>query len=86
MSLTFRACGVVLQTASSFEPQVHPVGTIFERAGNLESAILSCVPPNEIVGEDELRALDMLALMNPLLAEMVESCLFCNLEMAWKIR
>ena len=68
------------------EPQVHPVGTIFERAGHLESAILSCVPPNEIVVEDELRALDTLALVNPLLAAMVESCLFCNLEMAWKIR
>jgi triacylglycerol lipase len=30
------------------EPQVDPVGTIFERAGQLESAILSCVPHNEI--------------------------------------
>jgi hypothetical protein len=64
------------------EPQVDPVGTIFERAGQLESAILSCVPRNEIVAEDELMALDTLALRNPLLAAMVESCFFCNLEMA----
>jgi len=31
-------------------------------------------------------ALDTLAPMNPLLAAMVESCFFCNLEIAWKIR
>ena len=68
------------------EPQVDPVGTIFERAGQLESAILSCVPRNEILIEDELIALDTLALRNPLLAAMVESRFFCNLEMAWKIR
>jgi hypothetical protein len=55
------------------EPQVDPAGTIFERAGRLESAIPSWV-------------LDTLALMNPLRAALVESCFFCNLEMAWKIR
>jgi hypothetical protein len=30
--------------------------------------------------------LDTLALMNPLLAAMDESCFFCKMEMAWKIR
>jgi hypothetical protein len=59
---------------------------IFERAGQLESAILSCVPRNEIVVEDELMAFDTFALMNPFLAAMVESCFSCNLEMAWRLR
>jgi hypothetical protein len=31
-------------------------------------------------------ALDTLALMNPLLAAMVEGCFFYDLEMAWRIR
>jgi hypothetical protein len=85
MSIIFKACGIVFTNYEFIEPHVDPVGAIFERAGKLESAILSCVPGNEIVVEDELMALDTLALRNPLLA-MVESCFFCNLEMAWKIR
>ena len=85
MSITCKACGG-FTNCEFIEPQVDHVGTIFERAGQLESAILTCVLRNEIVVEDELMALDTLALMNPLLAAMVESCFFCNLEMAWKIR
>jgi hypothetical protein len=44
------------------------------------------VARNETVVEDQLIALDTLALMNLLLAAMAEGCYLCSLEMAWKIR